>query len=283
MTQCQRQGQLQKLKPPKTSSWLCSKACQDSLNYMAPGSRVTSDFPPKHLFSCEGPKLEDRRHGLERLDGQEVAPGLKKWFLDIDISRFSLIRWFSLQSLKHENCKMSQVTEVCFTFTIFHLSSFSLSRWLTRVLNDPHSRGLWCLELRGFLEVGGIHTLPDQAPPLAASAPAEPEGGGKVVGTVTDHLFLHGHCVYCLYIRYININHHLHKHTDRVRGFRLVWYQEICVLSNIYSDPQHVKSAAPVRITCSSFDSCECIRIYILISNWISIRMWTGQEWDEME
>ena len=159
---------------------------------------------------------------------------------------------------------MSQVTEVCFTFTIFHLSSFRLSRWLTRVLNDPHSRGLWCLELRQFLEVGGVHTLPDQAPPLAASAPAEPEGGGKVVGTVTDQLFLHGHCVYCLYI---NINHHLHKHTDRVRGFQLVRYQEICVLSIIYSDPQHVKSAAPVRITCSSFDSCECIRIHILISN----------------
>ena len=159
---------------------------------------------------------------------------------------------------------MPQVTEVCFTSTIFHLSSFRLSRWLTRVLNDPHSRGLWCLELRQFLEVGGVHTLPDQAPPLAASAPAEPEGGGKVVGTVTDQLFLHGHCVYCLYI---NINHHLHKHTDRVRGFRLVRYQEICVLSIIYSDPQHVKSAAPVRITCSSFDICECIRIHILISN----------------
>eukprot|EP00438_Fugacium_kawagutii_P014812 Skav234786 [mRNA] locus=scaffold69:46519:64099:+ [translate_table: standard] len=31
--------------------------------------------------------------------------------------------------------------------------------WLTRVLNDPHSRGLWCLELRQFLEVGGVHSL----------------------------------------------------------------------------------------------------------------------------
>ena len=125
---------------------------------------------------------------------------------------------------------MSQVTEVCFTSTIFHLSSFRLSRWLTRVLNDPHSRGLWCLELRQFLEVGGVHTLPDQAPPLAASAPAEPEGGGKVVGTVTDQLFLHGHCVYCLYI---NINHHLHKHTDRVRGFRLV--RRLDIRKSVYS------------------------------------------------
>lgn len=92
---------------------------KDSLDYMARGSRVTSDFPPKHLFSCEGPKLEDRRHGLER--------------------------------------------------------------WLTRVLNDPHSRGLWCLELRQFLEVGGVHTLPGtlpsaQPPIPAASAPVEPEG-----------------------------------------------------------------------------------------------------------
>ena len=57
---------------PEIKTWLCSKACQDSLDYMARGSRVTSDFPPKHLFSCEGPKLEDRRHGLERLDGREV-------------------------------------------------------------------------------------------------------------------------------------------------------------------------------------------------------------------
>mmetsp|Transcript_50461 Transcript_50461/g.61877 ORF Transcript_50461/g.61877 Transcript_50461/m.61877 type:complete len:284 (-) Transcript_50461:247-1098(-) len=92
---------------------------KDSLNYMAPGSRIATDFPPKHLLSCEGPKLEDRRHGLER--------------------------------------------------------------WLTRVLNDAHSRGLWCLELRQFLEVDGvhtIHTLPatDPAPVLAPSAPAELEG-----------------------------------------------------------------------------------------------------------
>ncbi|CAK9112230.1 unnamed protein product [Durusdinium trenchii] len=81
---------------------------------MAPHGWISQDFPPKHLFSCEGAKLEDRRHGLER--------------------------------------------------------------WLTRILNDPHSRGLWCLELRGFLEVGGVHTLPDTAPaPPSASAP-EPEG-----------------------------------------------------------------------------------------------------------
>ena len=41
-------------------------ACQDTLHRIAPGSRIDTDFPPKHLFSCEGPKLEDRRHGLER-------------------------------------------------------------------------------------------------------------------------------------------------------------------------------------------------------------------------
>ena len=43
-----------------------SHSCQDALHRIAPGSRIDSDFPPKHLFSCEGPKLEDRRHGLER-------------------------------------------------------------------------------------------------------------------------------------------------------------------------------------------------------------------------
>jgi len=39
---------------------------KDTLHRIAPGSRIDGDFPPKHLFSCEGPKLEDRRHGLER-------------------------------------------------------------------------------------------------------------------------------------------------------------------------------------------------------------------------
>ena len=86
---------------------------KDTLHRIAPGSRIDTDFPPKHLFSCEGPKLEDRRHGLER--------------------------------------------------------------WLNRVLNDPNSRTLWCLKLRQFLQVDGIHTLPSTPIP-EASAPMEPEG-----------------------------------------------------------------------------------------------------------
>jgi len=86
---------------------------KDTLHRIAPGSRIDADFPPKHLFSCEGPKLEDRRHGLER--------------------------------------------------------------WLNRVLNDPNSRTLWCLKLRQFLEVDGIHTLPSTSIP-EASAPMQPEG-----------------------------------------------------------------------------------------------------------
>jgi len=84
---------------------------KDTLHRISPRSRIDSDFPPKHLFSCEGPKLEDRRHGLER--------------------------------------------------------------WLNRVLNDPNSRGLWCLKLRQFLQVDGIHTLPSTSIP-EASAPVEP-------------------------------------------------------------------------------------------------------------
>ena len=98
---------------------------------------------------------------------------------------------------------MSQVTEVCFTSTIFHLSSFRLSRWLTRVLNDPHSRGLWCLELRQFLEVGGVHTLPGtlpsaQPPIPAASAPVEPEGDSLDVGNlVTTHRYYINELVIC--------------------------------------------------------------------------------------
>ena len=81
---------------------------KSQLGRMAPGARIEVDFPPKHFFSCEGAKLEDRRYGLER--------------------------------------------------------------WLKRALNDPNSRGVWCLQLRGFLEVGQIHTLPAAAP-YAAPAP----------------------------------------------------------------------------------------------------------------
>ena len=105
--------------PEKGASYRVEKryndfdALKDTLHRIAPGSRIDGDFPPKHLFSCEGPKLEDRRHGLER--------------------------------------------------------------WLNRVLNDPNSRTLWCLKLRQFLQVDGIHTLPSTPIP-EASAPMEPEG-----------------------------------------------------------------------------------------------------------
>ena len=43
------------------------------------------------------------------------------------------------------------------------------------MLNDPNSRTLWCLKLRQFLQVDGIHTLPSTPIP-EASAPMEPEG-----------------------------------------------------------------------------------------------------------
>lgn len=94
---------------------------KERLHRMARHAWINQDFPPKHLLSCEGAKLEDRRHGLER--------------------------------------------------------------WLTRILNDPHSRGLWCLELRSFLEVNGIHTLPP-AVPVAPVAPATPEREGEVLQIV---------------------------------------------------------------------------------------------------
>ena len=42
---------------------------------MAPHGWISQDFPPKHLFSCEGAKLEDRRHGLER---RCVFPGRRR-------------------------------------------------------------------------------------------------------------------------------------------------------------------------------------------------------------
>lgn len=91
-------------------------ALKDRLARIAPGSMIDRGFPPKHLFSCEGAKLEERRHGLEQ--------------------------------------------------------------WLKGALNHPNGRGAWCLELRGFLEVGQIHTL---APGMVAespavSAPPAPEG-----------------------------------------------------------------------------------------------------------
>ena len=90
-------------------------ALKDRLHRITPHAWINQDFPPKHLLSCEGPKLEDRRRGLER--------------------------------------------------------------WLTRILNEPHSRGLWCLELRSFLEVGGVHTLTDMQPNLpVATAPRELQG-----------------------------------------------------------------------------------------------------------
>ena len=85
-------------------------ALKDRLHRITPHAWINQDFPPKHLLSCDGPKVEDRRRGLES--------------------------------------------------------------WLTRILNEPHSRGLWCLELGSFLEVGGIHTLTDMQPNLpVATAP----------------------------------------------------------------------------------------------------------------
>mmetsp|Transcript_3721 Transcript_3721/g.6701 ORF Transcript_3721/g.6701 Transcript_3721/m.6701 type:complete len:359 (+) Transcript_3721:57-1133(+) len=94
-------------------------ALKDRLARIAPGSLIDRGFPPKHLFSCEGAKLEERRRGLED--------------------------------------------------------------WLKTTLNSPNSRGAWCLELRQFLEVGQIHTLPapgavPEAALPAASAPEVPEG-----------------------------------------------------------------------------------------------------------
>ena len=55
--------------------------CQDALHRIARRSRIDSDFPPKHLFSCEGPKLEDRRHGLERQGGWWLISMLGLWFV----------------------------------------------------------------------------------------------------------------------------------------------------------------------------------------------------------
>ena len=86
--------------------------------------------------------------------------------------------------------RFSQI--LCFTFS-FQVSDFQtfLSRWLTRVLNDRHSRGLWCLELRQFLEVGGVHTLPGTLPsvqaPIPAASPVQAEGDSRDGDLVMTH------------------------------------------------------------------------------------------------
>ena len=57
------------------------------------------------------------------------------------------------------------------------------------MLNDPNSRGLWCLKLRQFLQVDGIHTLPSTSIP-EASAPMEPEGDWGIEIQMGDMEFL---------------------------------------------------------------------------------------------
>ena len=142
MTQCQRQGQLQKLK-----LGFVQKLARTASTIWRQGPEWPPIFLQSISLAAKGLNLKTDAMAWRGWMGGKCKMIPRYWCF-IDISRFSLIRWFSLQSLKHENCKMPQVTEVCFTSTIFHLSSFRLSRWLTRVLNDPHSRGLWCLELR---------------------------------------------------------------------------------------------------------------------------------------
>lgn len=60
-------------------------ALKDRLARIAPASTIDRGFPPKHLFSCEGAKLEERRHGLEQwLKGALNHPnGRGAWCLEL--------------------------------------------------------------------------------------------------------------------------------------------------------------------------------------------------------
>ncbi|CAE7573563.1 unnamed protein product [Symbiodinium natans] len=58
---------------------------KDRLARIARGSMIEHGFPPKHMFSCEGAKLEERRRGLEQwLKGALNHPnGRGAWCLEL--------------------------------------------------------------------------------------------------------------------------------------------------------------------------------------------------------
>lgn len=62
------------------------------------------------------------------------------------------------------------------------------------MLNDAHVKSFYSMELRSFLEVGGVHTLPVEPVPPAACMPqaSAPSEGAFLTTKVDDIQAEHG-------------------------------------------------------------------------------------------